>query len=238
MSCSVMFCHVLSCSVMFRRRPAPLCRPPRSSARLHPACRSSIPFRSVCAAAGLPATRPFFARIACAHAPAFAPARLCAPDCARVGRRRAHLSRPFRWVFCAGASREAKRPPDAASSCPILPRISQGQALTRNYFKKLGTKFHLREETPERVMKCHVLSCDVMRPLHPRARPASLSPRLPRAPGACLPGSCTLRNRKGGPGSRLSSTPSLPRFPSCQGPGRAGQTVESLRAVSSMMAII
>ena len=35
----------------------------------------------------------------------------------------------------AGAKQEAKRPADAASSCLILPRISQGQAFTRNYFK-------------------------------------------------------------------------------------------------------
>ena len=47
-------------------------RPPRrSSVRLHPACRSFIVFRSVHAAVGFPAARPFFARIACARVRAF-----------------------------------------------------------------------------------------------------------------------------------------------------------------------
>ena len=71
----VMKCHVVSCDVIFRRRPAPLHQPRRSAARPNPACRSCFAFRSVRAAAGLPAARPFFARIACARAPAFAPAR-------------------------------------------------------------------------------------------------------------------------------------------------------------------
>ena len=60
----VMKCHVLSCDVMFFRRPAPLRLPRRSAACLHPACRPSIAFRCVRAAAGLPAARPCFARIA------------------------------------------------------------------------------------------------------------------------------------------------------------------------------
>ena len=58
MSCSVMRCHVPPRRARFRRRR-------RSAVRLHPACPSSIAFRSVRAAAGLPAARPFFARIAC-----------------------------------------------------------------------------------------------------------------------------------------------------------------------------
>ena len=50
---------------------------------------------------------PFFARIACARAPAFAPARLCAPDCAREPSGRAHVSCLFHWVFFAPAPGEA-----------------------------------------------------------------------------------------------------------------------------------
>ena len=117
----------MSCDVMFRRA-TPV------SARLHPAYRSSFRFRSVRAAAGLPAARPCFARIACAHAPAFAPARF-----ARLIARASHaqgapvLSVPLGF-FRTGARRETKRPPDAASSCLILPRFYRGQALTGNYF--------------------------------------------------------------------------------------------------------
>ena len=39
-----------------------------------------------------------------------------------------------RGFFRAGAKPETKRPPDAASSCLILPWFFQGQALLRNYF--------------------------------------------------------------------------------------------------------
>ena len=82
----VMKCHVLSCDVMFRRRAAPFRGPRRSAAVriLHTVPPSR--FRSVRAAAGLPAARPCFARIACARPPAFAPARfarLIARACAR-----------------------------------------------------------------------------------------------------------------------------------------------------------
>ena len=66
-------------------------------------------------------------------------ARVCAgavraPDCARA-KRRAHVSRPFRWGFFAPVrGKRTKRHPDAASSCLILPRFCRGQALTGNYF--------------------------------------------------------------------------------------------------------
>ena len=50
---------------------------------------------------------PFFARIACARAPAFAPARPCAPDCPRASKRKAHVSCLFHWVFFAPAPGEA-----------------------------------------------------------------------------------------------------------------------------------
>ena len=70
-----------------------------------------------------------------APAPAFAPARLCAPDCARepsAGRR--SPARSVGVFFRAGARRETKRPPDAASSCFILSCFCEGQAFMRNYF--------------------------------------------------------------------------------------------------------
>ena len=92
-------CHEMSCSAALRPSP-----PASPALRLpDPACRSSIAFRSVRAATGLPAARPFFARIACARAPAFAPVR-CARLIAHARRkRRAHFSRPFRWGFFAPA---------------------------------------------------------------------------------------------------------------------------------------
>ena len=102
-------CHEMSCDVMFRRA-TPV------SARLHPAYRSSIAFRSVRAAAGLPAARPCFARIACAHAPAFAPARF-----ARLIARASHaqgapvLSVPFGFF-----SHRCKAGDEAASGCRFV----------------------------------------------------------------------------------------------------------------------
>ena len=129
----VMKCHVLSCDVMFRRRPAPLRPPHRSAARLHPAYRSSIAFRSVRAAAGLPAARPFFARIACARARVRAGA-VRAPDCAcaHVGQPQgARLSFVSQGFLRAGAKQEAKRP--RGRRC--LPPVSY-------YHKFPGVKFN------------------------------------------------------------------------------------------------
>ena len=103
---------------------------------LPPLHRSSflLPFRSVRAAAGMPAARPFFARIACVHAPAFAPARSARLIARARAKRRAQLFCPFLRVFCAGARRETKQPPDAASFCLILPLISENQALIQDLF--------------------------------------------------------------------------------------------------------
>ena len=115
-------------------RRASLRRPRRSSVRPHPACPSSIAFRSVRVAAGLPAVRPCFARIAWARPPAFAPARF-AHLIARASQAQvAPLPSIPLGIFRAVARQEAKRPPDAASSCPILPQFYGGQALIRNYF--------------------------------------------------------------------------------------------------------
>ena len=93
--------------------------------------------RSVRTAACQPAAGPFFARIACARPrPRFAPARLCAPDCARepsAGRR--SPARSVGVFFRAGARRETKRPPDAASSCFILSWFCEGSSpIVRHYF--------------------------------------------------------------------------------------------------------
>ena len=68
-------------------------------------------------AAGLPAARPFFARIACARVCAFRAgahiARLIARACQAQG---AHLPSVPLGFFRAGAKQETKRPADAASS--------------------------------------------------------------------------------------------------------------------------
>ena len=129
MSCSVMRCHVSP-----PPRPSPPASPKRRPSQSCMSFLRRVPFRFVPAAAGLPAARPCFARIACARAPAFAPARfarLIARAWADAGR-----TSPVRsfGVFRTGARQETKWPPDAASSCLILPRFYRGQALTGNYF--------------------------------------------------------------------------------------------------------
>ena len=88
--------RVSSCDVMFAMPSAMLCR---SVLHIVPPPRSVL-LRSVVPATGLPGKRdPSFARIARARAPVCAGA-VCAPDCPRTrGRRRAHLSRPFRRIF-------------------------------------------------------------------------------------------------------------------------------------------
>ena len=96
----VMKCHEMSCFVM---RPAAPLSASLAEAPLSLSCMSSlhrISFRS--RRRRFPGKRPCFARIACAPAPAFAPARF-ARLIARAGKRKAHVSRPFRWVFFAPA---------------------------------------------------------------------------------------------------------------------------------------
>ena len=136
----VMKCHVLSCDVMFRRRSAPLRRPCRSAASLHPACRSSIAFRSVRAASGFRAAPPFFARIAWAHAPAFAPARFARLIARARAKRRAHFSCPFQWEFFAPARsgrRSALRMPlPPVSSYRGFHRVKPLPGLISNYTNK------------------------------------------------------------------------------------------------------
>ena len=90
-----MFCHVPPGHARLRR-------PRRSAACLRPACRflHRVSFRwrrrrPACGATLFRAYR----MCACARVRAGA---VCAPDCARA-RRRAHVSRPFRWVFFAPA---------------------------------------------------------------------------------------------------------------------------------------
>ena len=133
----VMKCHVLSCDVMFRRRAAPFRGPRRSAAVRILHVVPSIAFRSVRAAAGLPAARPCFARIAWARARAFAPARfarLIARACARepgAGR-----TSPVRSVGVFSRRREAGD--EAASGCRFLlthlTTILQGSSPYRELF--------------------------------------------------------------------------------------------------------
>ena len=58
-----------------------------------------------------------------------------APDCARANQAQGArlLSVPLGF-FCAGARRETKQPPDAASFCLILPLISENQVLIQDLF--------------------------------------------------------------------------------------------------------
>ena len=97
-----------------------------------------------------------------------------APDCPRASQAQGALllSVPM-GVFRAGAKRETKRPPDAASSCIILPRISQGQALTGTYFK-------LYEQI---AASAPAASCPPAPALHPGRRPGPRSGAQPFRPG-------------------------------------------------------
>ena len=108
-----------------------------------------------------------------------------------------------RGFFRAGAKPETKRPPDAASSCLILPWFFQGQALFRNYFS---------------ISRTHPASRQIMsRPAAGRAGTApgrrlrAAAPRSSRGigPGARLPAGCAKRGApRPGMGRRRSWTDS------------------------------
>ena len=121
MSCSVMRCHVFP-----PPRPSPTASPKR---RMSPSCMSSLHRVSL---------RSRRRRLACgatlfrayrmgARARVLAPARF-ARLIARANRAQgARLPFVPLGFFRAGTRRETKRPPDAASSCPILPQICRSQ---------------------------------------------------------------------------------------------------------------
>ena len=172
MSCSVMRCHVSppprpSSAGLAEAPPVPILHvvPPSASVPFAPppACLRRVPS---------------FARIACARAPAFAPARF-ARLIARTWTNAGHTS-PVRSVglFRTGARQETKRPPDAASSCLILPRFYRGQALTENYFI-IHEQSSASSRRP-RDMSCSVMRCHVPPPPPAGAlsqcQPTTLSP--------------------------------------------------------------
>ena len=145
---------------MFRRCLAPLRWPRRSAARLHPAYRSSIAFRSARAAAGLPAARPFFARIACARAPAFAPARF-----ARLIARANDAGRTSPVRSVGGFSRRCEARDEAASGCRFL--------FVSSYHGFTGVKplpriisYFMNELLPPggNAGTCHAMSCSADAP--------------------------------------------------------------------------
>ena len=107
-----MRCHVSP-------RHARLRRPRRSSVRLHPACRSFILFRSVHAAVGFPAARPYFrAYRMCARARVSRRRAYRAPDCARepnAGRTSPARSQ-HRFALLSPPGIEKAAPEAAASS--------------------------------------------------------------------------------------------------------------------------
>ena len=118
-----MICHDLLSDVMFRcaRRP------------LFPCLASPASF--LLPAPGLPAARPFFARIACARARPSAPARFARLIARASPAEGARLPFVPLGIFRAGAKPETKRPPDAASSCPHLYHgFFRVKPLERNYF--------------------------------------------------------------------------------------------------------
>ena len=205
-----MKCHVLSCDVMFRRRPAPLRRPHRSAARLHPAYRSSFRFRSVPAAAGLPAARPFFARIACAHAPAFAPARFARLIAPARAKRRAHFSRPFRRVFFAparGGRRSGLRKPlPPVSSYHGFAGVKPLPGIISEFMNKLLPP-------GEDTGTCHEMSCSAAARRRPLSMPAYHTfPHVKPAPKArpaasAEPGERSLQRRA--PAGEFAALPPL-----------------------------
>ena len=135
------------------------------------------PVRWAGAVAGLLATGPCFARIACARVRAFRAGARIARPIARARARQTQgallLSVPL-GLFRTGAKQETKRSPDTASSCLILSWNSQGQVILEDLFQIIRTNYCHRQETLEHVMRCHEACC---------------APRF-------LPVSCTLRNRK------------------------------------------
>ena len=182
---------------------------------LPPLHRSSflLPFRSVRAAAGMPAARPLFrAYRMCARARVRAGA-VRAPDCARANQAQGArlLSVPLGF-FCAGARRETKQPPDAASFCLILPLISENQVLTQDLFlycANLSGRIATRassampspspapaapgkaqppkaEDVSRHIAICHEMSCFVMRCHEAPCAPGLCQPSV-AARGACLP---------------------------------------------------
>ena len=153
-------------------------------------------------------------RIACAPAPAFAPARFARLiACARQAQGALLPSVPLGF-FRTGARQETKRPPDTASFCLILSRICRSQTFS-GIISNLANKIPPPEGD---IGTCHEMSCSVMRCHEAPRAPGLRGPPCRRACHArrehasrpfptCLPGSCTLRNRKGSPGSRPSSQP-------------------------------
>ena len=145
MSCSVMRCHDPP-------HRAPLRLPRRSAARLHPAYRSSIAFRSVRAAGGLPAARPCFARIACAPARAFAPARF-ARLVARASQAQGTLLPPVPvGFFRAGGRRSGPRVPlPPVSSYHGFTEVKPIPGIISNSTNKLWLpprRLHARQHRP------------------------------------------------------------------------------------------
>ena len=208
MSCSVMRCHV---------SPPPRPFPPASPKRRPSAVLHVVPPSRFVPFALPPACLrrvPVFARIACARAPAFAPARFARLIALARAKRRAHVSRPFRWGFFAPARGERRSGlADAASSCLILPRFYRGQAFTRNHFK-------IREQTAAsppsrrgRGKACHSFRQSRCRASRPAPSP-NLSPQagLPDAHisfrsapvGPAMPRSAPIRHPREGGGPSMA----------------------------------
>ena len=185
-----------------------------------------------------------FSRVSHVLARAFAPARF-ARLIAR-GRASAGRTSPVRYI--GDFSHRCDAGDEPASGCRFLlshlTTVLQGSSPYQELFQNKRTT--VRPPGGD-IGTCHEMSCSVMRCPEPPCAPGLRQPPCRRACRvrlgsmssrpfpACLSGSRTLRNRIGGPGSRLSSTPSLSRFRPCQAPSAGtAQSLESSRAGPSM----
>ena len=150
---------------MFRRARRPAFH------SLFPLHRSSLPlpFRSVRSAAGLPAARPFFARIACARVRAFAPARF-----ARLIAREPSAGRTSPVRSVGGFSHRCEAGDEAASGCRFLLSHPTTDSTGSSHFENY---FIIREQSSASGRRRRDTSCDVMRPLSPPVFAGLLSPR-------------------------------------------------------------
>ena len=132
----------MRCHVSPPLRPPPPASPKRRPSQSCISFLHRVSFRS--RRQRLPGGAALISRVSHGRAPAFAPARfarLIARASPAQGTRLPSVPMGF---FRAGAKRETKRPPDAASSCPILPRISQGSSPYRELFRIIRTNHGFR----------------------------------------------------------------------------------------------
>ena len=201
MSCCVMRCHVSPPPLSAGLAEAPLVPmlhvvPPSHFVPFPPpACRRRVPI---------------FARIACARAPAFAPARFARLIAPARAKRRAHFSRPFRRVFFApvrGRRRSGLRKPlPPVSSYHGFAGVKPLPGIISEFMNKLLPP-------GEDTGTCHEMSCSAAARRRPLSMPAYHTfPHVKPAPKArpaasAEPGERSLQRRA--PAGEFAALPPL-----------------------------